>query len=174
MALRSPAPKTSSGVAAEALTLRGMTWDITLLRLVVAAACGGILGLHTGLRDRPGGVRTHVMTALGAALFASTGLAIAPGDGDAAMRAVQGVATGVGFIGGSVVLREGNQVKGVATGASLWIAAALGCAVAFGHFKVAIAVAAFIALINVATFYLERLILSKSPLSEHDVNGQPK
>ena len=96
------------------------------------------------------------------------------GVGDGALRALQGVASGVGFIGGSVVLRRGATVKGVATGASIWIAAALGCAAGFGDYVTALAVALFIALINVGTFYLERRFLSQRALSELESERERK
>jgi putative Mg2+ transporter-C (MgtC) family protein len=144
-----------------------------LIRLGAAALCGAILGLHVGLRERPGGLRTHIMTAMGAALFCLTALKVG-GAGDGALRALQGVASGVCFIGGSVVLRRGATVRGVATGASIWIAAALGCAAGFGDYVTALAVALFIALINVATFYLERRFLSHTSFSERDSEGEVK
>jgi putative Mg2+ transporter-C (MgtC) family protein len=138
-----------------------------LVRLGTAFVCGAILGLHVGLRDRPGGLRTHIMTALGAAAFCLTAQNVAGvGNADAAMRALQGIASGVGFIGGSVVLRRDHTVEGVATGASIWTAAALGCASGLGDWKTALAAAVAVAIINVSTFYFERKFLKKSPFRE--------
>src|SRR5262245_37297546 len=102
--------------------------DITMdvfVRLVVVVVCGVILGLHVELRQRPGGIRPHVMTALGAAVFCLAGQAIADSQ-EGALRALQGIASGVGFLGGAVVIRRGNTVQGLATGASIWVAAAVG------------------------------------------------
>jgi putative Mg2+ transporter-C (MgtC) family protein len=145
-----------------------MTLEV-LGRLGAAAGCGTLLGLHVGLRKRPGGVRTHVMTTLGAALFCITAESVASDDPASALRVVQGVASGVGFIGGSVVLRRGATVQGLATGASLWIAAAIGCAAGFGKIVTALVCATFVAAIETATFYMERAFLDEgTSLRERD------
>ena len=102
-----------------------------LQRLSAAVICGAVMGLHVGLTGLPGGLRTHILTTVGAALFCVTSQRLA-GGGIEALRAVQGIASGVGFIGAAAVLREGRSVRGIATGASLWIAAAVGCSAGFG------------------------------------------
>lgn len=137
-----------------------------LLRLTVAVVCGAVMGLHIGLIGRPGGLRTHILTTVGAALFCVTSQRLV-GESDEALRAVQGIASGVGFIGAAAVLRDGRSVRGIATGASLWIAAAVGCSAGFGDLLLALTVAAFIAVVNVATFYIDRRWIAKAPLAEH-------
>jgi putative Mg2+ transporter-C (MgtC) family protein len=138
-----------------------------LLRLSVAVVCGAVMGLHIGLVGRPGGLRAHILTAVGAALFCVTSQRFGGADPEA-LRAVQGIASGVGFIGAAAVLRDGHSVRGVATGASLWIAAAVGCSVGFGDSILALTVAAFVALVNVTTFYIDRRWISKAPLAAHE------
>ena len=135
-----------------------------LLRLIVAVVCGAIMGLHIGLVGRPGGLRTHILAAVGAALFCVTSQRIA-GDSTTVLRAVQGIASGVGFIGAAAVLREGGSVRGVATGASIWIAAAVGCSAGFGDAPLALMAAVFVALVNVATYYIDRKWLARAPLA---------
>ena len=135
-----------------------------LLRLSIAVLCGAVMGLHIGLVGRPGGLRTHILTTVGAALFCITSQRLA-GDSAEALRAVQGIASGVGFIGAATVLRDGRSVRGIATGASLWIAAAVGCTVGFGDSLLAVTVAAFVAAVNVVTFYIDRKWISKAPLA---------
>ena len=111
-----------------------------LLRLGLAVVCGyavGVNRLHAGHRH-PGGVRVHVLVALSACLFA---LAAGGGGGhsDAASRAIQGVATGVGFLGAGEILvdpdrrgRDGPVVRGLTSAAAVWFTAALGVTVAAG------------------------------------------
>jgi putative Mg2+ transporter-C (MgtC) family protein len=137
-----------------------------LLRLSVAVVCGAVMGLHIGLMGKPGGLRTHILTTVGAALFCVTSQRLG-GDSPEVLRAVQGIASGVGFIGAATVLRHGRSVRGIATGASLWIAAAVGCSAGFGDSILALAVAAFVALVNVGTFYIDRRWISKAPLAAH-------
>lgn len=111
-----------------------------LLRLGLAVVCGyavGVNRLHAGHRH-PGGVRVHVLVALSACLFALA----AGGSGghpDAASRAIQGVATGVGFLGAGEILvdpdrrgRDGPVVRGLTSAAAVWFTAALGVTVAAG------------------------------------------
>jgi putative Mg2+ transporter-C (MgtC) family protein len=127
----------------------------TLLRVLIAAACGSLIGLQSELRHRPGGLRTHAMTAMGAALFVTTALQMT-NDRQEAIRAIQGIASGVGFIGGATVITRSGSVRGVATAASIWIAAAIGCAVATGRWGTAVASALLATAINAMALQLQR------------------
>jgi putative Mg2+ transporter-C (MgtC) family protein len=131
-----------------------------LLRLVVAVVCGAALGFHVGVQDRPGGLRPHILTTLGATLFCLTSQRLTPDSGQL-LRTVQGIASGVGFIGASVVLRRGDSIQGVSTGASLWIAAAVGCSAGFGDWAIALCVAGFVALVNYLAYRVDRSVLAK-------------
>jgi putative Mg2+ transporter-C (MgtC) family protein len=137
-----------------------------LLRLTVAVICGAVMGLHIGLLGKPGGLRTHILTTVGAALFCVTSQRLA-GDSAEVLRAVQGIASGVGFIGAAAVLRRDGSVRGIATGASLWIAAAVGCSAGFGDSLLALVVSMFVAVVNVATLYVDRKWIDKAPLAAH-------
>lgn len=135
-------------------------WEIAL-RLGVAAVLGGALGLQRESRGRAAGLRTHMLLALGASLFAivsttafddlivddrsSTNVVVDPG------RIASYVAAGVGFLGGGTILKREQQgdVKGLTTAASLWVAAAIGVACGLGLW-VAPAIASAIALLSLA------------------------
>lgn len=138
-----------------------MVAGLLLVRLVVAACGGAIIGLHFERRQQPGGLGTHVLTALGAALYCVVALQVAGNSGDV-LRALQGIASGVGFIGGAAVLRHAGEVKGVRTAASIWIAAAIGCAAGVGEWLLALVVAGFAALVNVLTSFIARRRLLRS------------
>lgn len=125
-----------------------------LVRLLVAGAAGIVLGLP--YRKRPGGVRTHYLVTLGAALFCITGASLT-GTPAETLRIIQGVASGIGFVGAASVLKKGRAIFGITTAASIWIAAAVGCETALGDPLVAALVAAFIAL----TSWLVGLLESK-------------
>jgi putative Mg2+ transporter-C (MgtC) family protein len=124
------------------------------LRLVVAALCGVATGVQFELRDMPGGIRTHVLTAVGAAAFCLTGASVAAAPVDA-IRIIQGVASGVGFIGAAAVLRSDGRVRGTATAASLWITAAIGCQAGLGSIPIALGLAVFATIANVAPYRFE-------------------
>jgi len=120
-------------------------WD-EIFRLVAAAAAGIAIGLNREMQGKPLGMRTLALVALGSAIAALTavdyrGLDHNP---DALSRVVQGVLqgvlTGIGFIGAGVVLRnkESGTVEGLTTAASVWVTAAIGiaCALAAWHLVV--------------------------------------
>ena len=109
------------------------------LRLGVAAIIGGVLGLNRELHHKPAGLRTHAMVALGSALLALIGLHLErPGGGgeQALSRVIQGVVTGIGFLGGGAILKDSKSVHGLTTAASIWIVAGLGLACGAGYWRV--------------------------------------
>lgn len=143
-----------------------------ILRLAAAAFSGAVLGMHAALRKRPGGLRTSILTAVGAALFCVTAVRAAPGS-ESVLRAIQGIASGVGFIGGSVVLREGTTVRGVANGAAIWIAAATGSAAGFGDWQLATYGSVFVALISQAAYHAEHSLISKLQRDRGEHKNKP-
>jgi putative Mg2+ transporter-C (MgtC) family protein len=110
-----------------------------ILRLLVAAFLGGVVGFQRQREGKEAGLRTHMLVSLGAALFVLTalnsGIAL-----DQLSRVIQGVALGIGFIGGGVILKlkETREIHGLTTAADIWIAAAVGLACGFGRFWVAL------------------------------------
>jgi putative Mg2+ transporter-C (MgtC) family protein len=95
------------------------------LRLIVAALLAAILGFQRARRGRAAGMRTHVLVALAAAGFTVAGAYGFGQTGDPTRIAAQ-VASGVGFLGAGVILREGGAVRGLTTAASIWLAASIG------------------------------------------------
>jgi putative Mg2+ transporter-C (MgtC) family protein len=129
-----------------------------LLRLLLAVALAGLIGLEREVRGSPAGLRTHMLLALGVAVVIVA--AIVTGmDANAVARVVQGVLAGVGFIGGGAILKEGRRevVKGLTTAASLWATAAIAAAAALGRGLVAVGATLLALLILAALLKLERL-----------------
>ena len=104
-----------------------------VLRLLLAAALGALMGLERELRGMPAGVRTIALVTMGAALF--TELSGLVGSQD---RISAGIVTGVGFLGAGVIFREGANVRGITTAATIWSAAAAGMAVGQKLYLVAV------------------------------------
>jgi putative Mg2+ transporter-C (MgtC) family protein len=104
-----------------------------LLRLVGAALLGGVQGFEREWLQKPAGLRTHMLVALGAAVFVLAPREVGVDDADLS-RVVQGVAAGVGFIGAGTILKitATREIEGLTTAASLWLAAAVGLAVGAG------------------------------------------
>ncbi len=109
------------------------------LRLVLATGAGAIIGVNRWFYHKPAGFGTHGLVALGAALAAIIATHAPGADANAASRTIQGLVTGVGFIGAGVIMRENGaqQVHGLTTAASIWVSAILGIACGISNFAVA-------------------------------------
>ncbi len=124
-----------------------------LLRLCVAAGLALFLGLERELRGKPAGLRSHMLVSLGSATFIIIGMSVlfatAEGDPSARIdptRVVQGVVGGIGFLGAGSIIRSGGQIQGITTGASIWLAGAIGVAAGINNFYLA-GMVTFIALV---------------------------
>ncbi|MEG4235108.1 MgtC/SapB family protein [Microcoleus sp. Pol11C3] len=128
-------------------------WLGILLKLCLAMLVGGIIGWERQLRHKPAGLRTHMLVSMGSALFVLIPLAMGKNEngGDAVARVIQGIAAGIGFLGGGEILRESQQEKGkpevhgLTSAAAIWVSAALGTAAGCGLWQLAI-VGAFMSL----------------------------
>ena len=102
-------------------------WD-ALLSLGCATIFGGAIGLNRQLHRKPAGLRTHALVSLGAALAAWLAIHLAGADAGAGSRVMQGVVTGIGFLGAGVIIHHDaeSRVEGLTTAASVWVAAMLG------------------------------------------------
>ena len=96
----------------------------TLLSLVVAFVLGTLIGAERQYRQRTAGLRTNVLVALSAAAFVD--LALQVGGTEGAMRVLAYVVAGIGFLGAGAIMKEGNNVSGLNTAATLWSSAAVG------------------------------------------------
>ncbi|HRO91239.1 MAG TPA: MgtC/SapB family protein [Promineifilum sp.] len=107
-------------------------------RLVLAAFLGAVIGYERELRGRSAGLRTFAAVALGACLFSIISYVVTP-DGNETTRIAAQIVTGVGFLGAGVILHGQGHVSGLTTSATLWAAAAVGMAVGFGLYILAVA-----------------------------------
>lgn len=109
-------------------------------RLGFAILIGAVIGIERHLHDQAAGLRTHVLVALAAALAVMVVAPVSGGSLDAQSRVLQGVMTGVGFIGAGVILRspQGNNIHGLTTAAAIWITAAFGALCGVGRFEPAL------------------------------------
>lgn len=118
--------------------LRVLGWDDTLVRVAVAAALGGAIGLERELDEKAAGLRTHMLVSVGSALFTLVGAygfgEFPSGSVDPSRIAAQ-IVTGVGFLGAGVIFRQGFTIRGLTTAASLWLVAAIGMAAGAGYWK---------------------------------------
>jgi putative Mg2+ transporter-C (MgtC) family protein len=105
-------------------------------RLLLAAGLGAAVGLEREYRQKPAGLRTNILIALGSALFTILSAAMGHESGTADRIAAQ-IVTGIGFLGGGAILRSGNTVHGMTTAATIWVNAAIGVAAGMGQYALA-------------------------------------
>jgi len=117
------------------------TLSDALLRLALAAALGGAIGLDREFHEKPAGLRTNMLIALGSALFAILSVQLGAGAGSPDRIAAQ-VVTGIGFLGAGAILRTGDHIHGLTTAATIWVNAAIGMAAGLGSYTIAIVGAA--------------------------------
>jgi putative Mg2+ transporter-C (MgtC) family protein len=127
-----------------------LTWLEALVRIAVAAGLGGVVGLERELDEKAAGLRTHMLVAVGSALFTLVGAYgfsdFPSGQVDPTRVAAQ-VVTGIGFLGAGLIFRQGFTIRGLTTAASLWLVAAIGMAAAAGFWKGAV-IATIVALVS--------------------------
>lgn len=115
-------------------------WRSLAFRLLLALVAGGAIGWNRELKRKPAGLRTHILVTVGAALFVMVPLQAGceSQDPDALSRAIQGVATGIGFLGAGEILEQSREdankieVKGLTSASALWVCAGLGIAAGCG------------------------------------------
>lgn len=128
-------------------------------RLAVALALGGLIGLERELHGRPAGFRTHILVCMGSALTMIIGFQTRAGVAGSAVdptRIAANVVSGIGFLGAGTILREGANVRGLTTAASLWVSAVIGLAAGAGDFLAAGATTALALLALVLMSLVER------------------
>src|SRR5262252_7850577 len=110
-----------------------------IIRLLVAMLLGAIVGAQREQTGKPAGLRTHMLVALGAALFVLAAAESGMTSADLS-RVIQGLATGIGFLGGGAILKlsEEHRIRGLTSAAAIWMTAAIGVAVGLGRLWIAI------------------------------------
>jgi putative Mg2+ transporter-C (MgtC) family protein len=104
-------------------------------RMAFAALCGAAVGWEREFHDKGAGLRTHMLIAVGACLFVLAGLSVRGEEGDGGlMRIVQGLITGIGFIGAGLIFTRRGSVHGLTTAAGVWCTAAVGGTIGLGRF----------------------------------------
>ncbi len=141
----------SAGLADTDELLRGV------VRLVVAMLCGAVVGMQREHVGKPAGLRTHMLVATATALFiiAASGYGM---DHEPLSRVIQGIVTGIGFLGAGAILKLDRQreIKGLTTAAGIWMTAAVGVAAGLGRLGTALVSTVLAWLILAAIGRLER------------------
>jgi len=116
-----------------------------VIRIVIAAFLGAVIGYERARAKKPAGIRTHLMVCMGAALFTVISIWGFVGNADPS-RIAAGVVVGVGFLGAGTILRQERGVAGLTTAATIWAVAAVGVAIGAGLYVVGAVAGAFVPL----------------------------
>jgi len=129
------------------------------LRLLVAVLLGGLLGYNREKNDSAAGLRTHMLVALGAAIFVMVPLQAGMSIADMS-RVLQGIIAGIGFLGAGAIIKlsDKEEIKGVTTAASIWATAAIGIAAGLGREMTAVLSTALALIILAVLSRIERYI----------------
>ncbi len=135
------------------------------LRLIAAVLLGGFIGFERRWHGHAAGPHTNGLVCFGSALFVITGFALG---GDSLGRIVAQVATGVGFLAGGVILRDGLRVRGLNTAATVWCVAAIGVFAGMGQLTLAVAATLIVVAANSLFHLIEHGVPRLRRVAERD------
>lgn len=142
-----------------------------ILRLVLAAFLGGLIGAEREYRAKVAGTRTHLLVAIGAALMLIVSRYGFDSQGDPSRVAAQ-IVSGIGFIGAGAIMVQRHAVHGLTTAAGIWVAAGIGMAVAAGLYAVSVATTV-LSLIGLEVLGFIFPSHHGGPMADADVEGHP-
>jgi putative Mg2+ transporter-C (MgtC) family protein len=115
-------------------------WE-AIVRAIAALVAGGAIGLERSYHGRAAGLRTYALVSFGSALLVAGGqyeiFSSVHGEGEVT-RIIQGIVTGIGFLGAGVIVKEGFALRGLTTAASIWVASAIGIVLGAGSYWIGI------------------------------------
>lgn len=144
------------------------------LRLIFAAVLGGLLGWERQYEGKAAGTRTHMLVAIGSALFTLVPLE-AGLEASNVGRVIQGVAAGIGFLGAGTILKlsELHEIKGLTTAATIWMTAAMGVAAGAGRIGIAVVATGFTLFILYVLGHVEHWLTHATSRREESHSHQP-
>lgn len=157
-----------------------IAWYEAALRLGGAAVIGAALGLDRELRGKSAGIQTNALVCLGAALLTLGAVDMTPADppqvrADAVSRTVQGIVTGIGFLGGGVIIRDAASmhVRGLTTAATIWLSTVLGVLCGVGSWTGGLMGLGFAFVVLIVGRRLDGLVAARLPaLTGADAAGR--
>ena len=136
-----------------------------LLKLVLAIALGGLIGLEREASQKPAGFRTNILVCVGSAMMMSLAAGLVGangGTGDSLLRMAAGVITGIGFLGAGTIVHAKGTVAGLTTASTLWVVAGLGLVIGSGYYVPAVLLTALIMFTLVLFRRIEEAYLHKT------------
>jgi putative Mg2+ transporter-C (MgtC) family protein len=143
-----------------------------LPKVLLAVACGGVIGFEREIRQKPAGFRTNILICAGSALLMwmsiRIGTDMTPGRGDPGRIAAQ-VVTGIGFLGAGTILHSRGHITGMTSAAMIWVVSAIGMAVGAGYYGIAIFTTVLILVVQVVLGEIERRLFGRCRMRECEV-----
>jgi len=127
-------------------------------RVLGALILGGIVGMEREYHEKPAGFRTHMLICMGAAIFTIISLMVGERFNQDPGRISAQIVSGMGFLGAGAILRDGVKVTGLTTAAGIWLVAAIGMAVGYGHYVLALSSVLLFLIAQVLLVWFERLL----------------
>lgn len=127
-------------------------------RVLAALILGGIVGMEREYHEKPAGFRTHMLICMGASIFTIISLMVGERYNQDPGRISAQIVSGIGFLGAGAILRDGVKVTGLTTAAGIWLVAAIGMAVGYGHYSLALSSVLLFLLAQVVLVGFERLL----------------
>lgn len=151
-----------------------LTWNSEqalghLVALAVAYLLALPIGWNREREERSAGVRTFPLVAMAACGFVMIAIGVLGAGSEQHSRIIEGLMTGIGFIGGGAILKQGDRAKGTATAASLWATGAIGAAVGYGQLDIAVILSLVTVLTLVVMAPLRRVVQERAPLDREEV-----
>lgn len=148
--------------------------DITIvLKLLLAATLGGMIGLEREIHRKPAGLRTNMFICLGSALFTILSAQVVSGTGHDPGRIAAQIITGIGFIGAGAIIRERGSVVGLTTAATIFVVASVGMAVGMGLYVTSLFATVIILLaLSILGWAEKRLSLKTRPVAFRLTTGR--
>jgi putative Mg2+ transporter-C (MgtC) family protein len=151
------------------------SWQEILIRPAAAMIGAALLGLDRELRNKPAGLRTHMMVALGATAFTITTLLMfqqmqeqgGRWTGVDPIRVISGIVGGIGFLGAGAIIQSRRSVEGVTTAATIWAVGAVGVACGAGYYRVATVVVGYALIVLVVVGWIEHRLPRRSRQETH-------
>src|SRR5690606_28045660 len=151
---------------------------IFLIRLLISAVLGGMIGFEREAHNGNAGFRTHILVATAACLFTMLAFEIqlmgldAGSNNPDPIRAVEAVTAGIAFLGAGAIFQQRGSVQGLTTGAGMWLAGAVGVCTAIGYYGIALAVTIFAVIVLAALrAFAHKTVRPDSPESERQSSG---
>ncbi len=143
-----------------------------LLRLLLAAGLGALIGFERETHGQAAGLRTHMILAVGATLAMTLSINLASGSGGDPARLAAQVVSGIGFLGAGAILRYGASIRGLTTATSLWTLAIVGLAVGAGQYLVGAATTVFLLIILSLLDLVEKFVVRARVQIPLMINGK--